>query len=304
MNTRAEMLLFVLFSALVALACGRPQPRSSTPAESAPKGVSVVRSPPIVRAPSGARRGEPRSLLVLLHAYSGDAPDADALFGLHATADEENIVLLAPNGIADRRGNRFWNASPACCDLDRTGVDDLTYLTGLIRDVVRRFEVDPKRIHVLGVSNGGFMALRLACDASELIAGVATYAGSEAQSGPECSPTSPVAVLHMHGTADTVVPYLGGPVAVGGGLVTSSVVMTERWAKRNGCADVPNGSKVMLDLDPDVAGAETSVTSYSSCRENGASELFTIQGSPHVSFAITPAFGRVVWPFLKAHPKR
>jgi pimeloyl-ACP methyl ester carboxylesterase len=81
-------------------------------------------------------------------------------------------------GQQDRRGHRFWSATDACCNLDGLAVDDVAYLRAVIRDVSARHAVDPRRVFIVGHSNGGFMAHRMACEASDLVAAVVSLAGA------------------------------------------------------------------------------------------------------------------------------
>ena len=66
--------------------------------------------------------------------------------------------------------------------------------------------VDPYRIYVAGHSNGGFMSYRLACTHADRIAAIVSLAGATFDTPADCSPTEPVAVLQIHGTADDTCP--------------------------------------------------------------------------------------------------
>ena len=93
------------------------------------------------------------------------------------TCPRLGFLYAFPDGTRDRLGNRFWNASDACCDLFQSGVDDVAYLTAVIDDMSARFHVDAKRIHLVGHSNGGFMSHRYACDRAERVAAFVSLAG-------------------------------------------------------------------------------------------------------------------------------
>ena len=93
-------------------------------------------------------------------------------------AEARGFLYCYPDGTIDRWGNRFWNATDACCDFGNTGVDDAGYLRGVIEEIARRFAVDRKRVYLIGHSNGGFMAYRMACQSADLIAGIASLAGT------------------------------------------------------------------------------------------------------------------------------
>src|SRR4051812_47387816 len=144
-------------------------------------------------------------LVVVLHGYSASGFVQSAYFGMRPTP--AGTFVLAPDGLTDSSGNEYWNADPACCDFDHSGVDDSTYLGDLIADVAHTWPIDPKAIHLIGHSNGGFMSYRMACDHADLIASIVVLAGAAASDASTCTPSEPVAVLHMHGTLDESVPY-------------------------------------------------------------------------------------------------
>ena len=154
---------------------------SSSPAVTPPDPASHVfggsRPVPLVRAPDKYDRTKPVSLVLMLHGYGSDALQTNVLFGLQYIADDENILLVVPEGTVDSTGKHFWAAGNVCCDFEHTGVDDVKYLTDLVKEVKQYYAVDPKRVFAVGVSNGGFMALGLACEAADVFAGVVSSAG-------------------------------------------------------------------------------------------------------------------------------
>ena len=64
----------------------------------------------------------------------------------------------------------------------------VAYLRAIIRDVMARYPVDRRRVFVVGHSNGGFMAYRMACEASDLVTGVVSLAGATWKDPARCRP--------------------------------------------------------------------------------------------------------------------
>ncbi len=95
-----------------------------------------------------------------------------------AAAPQGGFVYATPDGTIDGDGNRFWNATDACCNFDRRTVDDVAYLSSVIADIQGQLAIDPKRIAVVGHSNGGFMSYRMACERSDLVGAVVSLAGA------------------------------------------------------------------------------------------------------------------------------
>jgi polyhydroxybutyrate depolymerase len=277
--------------ALVILWCALrcPPTRAQEPA------VSVL--PVADRAP-----GERRPLLVFLHGLGGSGAEALADPGIRGLAERGRMVLVAPDGNRDREGRRFWNAGPACCNFDGRAVDDLARLETLIDRWRQHPEIDPARVYVLGFSNGGFMAHRLACWMDDRLAAVVSIGG--AGRGPEeaCAAVSSIAVVEVHGDADPVVRYQGGRV-LGDRQVDphpSAPQTIADWAGRLGCRPSAKPKITTLDLDPRLPGAETTIESYSGC-PHGSAELWTVHGGGHR--VITPEMLSQIGTFLTNHPK-
>ena len=260
----------------------------------------------VFRVPAGYDKTKPAPLVLVLHGYSASGNFQNLYFRLGDIADEEGFFIAAPDGTIDSMQKRFWNAIPECCDFEKSGVDDLHYLTGLIAEIRAAYAIDPKRIYVLGHSNGGAMAYRLACDASEQIAAIVSLAGPFFANSTTCAPTTPVAVQHMHGTADDIVPFDGGPVAKvhpnAKATVPSAMAMVTAWAGYDKCA-TPAIDDAALDIDGNVPGAETKVTRFSGCASGSEVILWTMQGSPHVPGNLVADAPRRIYAFMKAHPK-
>ncbi len=93
-------------------------------------------------------------------------------------AEKRGLLYAVPDGTTDTRGDRFWNATAACCNFYGSTVDDSTYLTEVIAAVSARYSVDPARVYLAGHSNGAFMSFRMACEHADLIAAIAVLNGA------------------------------------------------------------------------------------------------------------------------------
>ncbi len=243
----------------------------------------------------------PAPLVVLLHGYGSSGSGLDTYLGFSALADELGFLLINPDGMIDRSRMRYWNATDACCNFFAATTDDSAYIRGLIDAVRAKYSVDDRRIFITGHSNGGFMAYRMVCDHADLVAAIASFAGATFDSPARCNPSEPVSVLQIHGTADATVRFAGGanfPHAYPG-----AVASVEIWNRYNGCANTADASAPNLDLVATLAGAETTVTRYTSgCSPGGSGELWTIAAAGHVP-SLETSYARRVIEFLYAHPK-
>jgi polyhydroxybutyrate depolymerase len=257
--------------------------------------------PVTLHVPPGYSAGVAAPLVILLHGYSASGAVQDLYFGLTAVSDARGFLYAHPDGLVDADGKRYWNASDACCDFAKTNVDDSTYISTLIKQVQARYTVDPKRIFLIGHSNGGFMSYRMACDHSDQIAAIASLAGAATADLASCKPTSPVSVLQIHGTEDQTIAYDGGQIA--GRAYPSAKTSVTTWASLDGCSTTPDNSSAPLDLEAKLAGNETTVVKYAAgCKPGGHAELWTIAGGAHIP-SLTKSFTTSVVDFLYAHPK-
>ncbi len=254
--------------------------------------------------PNGYSDAKPAPLLILLHGYSGSGFIEDLYLNLRASAEKYGLLYAHPDGKVDSRGYKYWNATNACCDFDKSNVDDSKYLSDLVIEIETRYKVDPKRVYFVGHSNGAFMSYRMACDHADIVAGVMTLAGATWLDTNKCKPSAPVAILHVHGTADSTILYGGGSsVLSAGGVYPGAVVTTNTWATYNGCAPTVDTSAAPLDLEASIPGAETTVSKLASgCKANGQVELWAIQGGSHIP-GFTTAFDPTMIEWLLAHPK-
>lgn len=223
-------------------------------------------------------------MVLVLHGYGVQGALQDAFLGVSARATQLGFVAVVPEGTQDPAGNQFWNAVPACCDFAKSGVDDLGYLVGLVDEAVAQLRVDPQRVYVVGHSNGGFMAQRLACERPDKFTGFASIAGSTTADPAACKPASPVAALIIHGTQDATVSYAGSAGGGGGPLKLAYPGAEEiawRWRSLNGCAATAAVGGA-VDHDSKVDGPETQPTAWTDCKKGSRVDLWTMKDSSHI----------------------
>jgi polyhydroxybutyrate depolymerase len=239
-------------------------------------------------------------LLVVLHGYTGNGPGTIDYFGIEAEAEKRGFLYMGPNGTKDAAGNQFWNASSACCDFAKTAVDDSAYLSKLIDDVQAEWNVDRKRVFLIGHSNGGFMAYRMACEHRVQIAAIASLAGAMPDDAANCPGGEEVSVLQIHGTADETISFEGGSLL--GNLYPSAQTSVLDWVASNKCNPAPVTTAQRLDLVTDLAGTDTTQVAYGSC--NNATEVgfWKITDGVHTP-QLSASFAPEVMQFFNKHPK-
>jgi polyhydroxybutyrate depolymerase len=235
-----------------------------------------------VYRPPGVTGGGTVPLVLALHGSGGTGLGMDPLTGgtLSAEAGRRGWLLVCPDGIA-----KGWNDGrlPAGArDRAKAGVDDVGFLSALIDRMVTDENADPSRVYVAGISNGGFMALRLALERSERIAAVAAVAAGVPRVLAERRPARPVSVLLVNGTEDRRIPYRGGWMQTLGGSrgeVLSAPEGARWWAERNGCVGPPK-LRELPDRDPGDATRVTLET-HAPCGSGTEVALYRVDGGGH-----------------------
>jgi polyhydroxybutyrate depolymerase len=157
----------------------------------------------IVHVPPGYDSSTPTPLVLNLHGFSSNATQQAFFSDMNSTADSEGFVVVYPEGYANS-----WNAGLCCGDALAEDIDDVGFLTSVVADVSTMLCVDASRVYSSGMSNGGYMSYRLACEAPDVFAAVAPVAGALGYS--PCTPSSPIPLIAYHGTADSYVDYSYG----------------------------------------------------------------------------------------------
>jgi len=181
-----------------------------------------------VHVPARYDPAEPAPLLVALHGGGMDRMGDDGFDSLARESDFHGFIAVYPDGwTAPGKGQRAsWNAGNCCGDARARNVNDVGFVQQVVTHVFRQVSIDRERIYAAGVSDGGMMAYRLACDLPHLFRGIASVGGAD-DTAARCAGDKPVSVLHFHARNDPRVPF------------ASARATTARWAELNGCSDKP-----------------------------------------------------------------
>ncbi|GIE28057.1 hydrolase [Actinoplanes italicus] len=281
------------------LACGAagdPGPAPTTPAAwpSTGTGTAEVGGRQVtVHVPDSYDPARPAPLVVLLHGYSSDAAEQESYLRFTPESDRRGFVYAYPDGTVDDRGNRFWNATDACCAFSGARPDDSAYLSDLITALRDTYKID--RVYLIGHSNGGFMAFRMACDHAGQVTAIASLNGATWNDDTQCRPSEPVGVLAIHSTDDDTIAFAGG--TNGGHTYPSAAGTIARWRDHNRCTGA-GSDEPALDVVADVPAAETSVRTYA-CADGSAVRSWTVNGGSHIP-GVGPGFAPAVIDFLLA----
>jgi polyhydroxybutyrate depolymerase len=161
----------------------------------------------------------------------------------------------------------------------------VTFLNAVVDQLIAAGVADPKRVYIGGLSNGGFMAMRMACEAPQRFAAfVALTASAPLTAATTCRPDRPLPVLLINGTDDGLVKFPAQAAAIQGYFGT--VELAAFWGERNGCTAFVDAA--LPDVDPNDKST-IFARRYTGCRANGDVELLTVRGGGHQ----TPSRGKV-----------
>ena len=187
-------------------------------------------------------------LVLVLHGAFSTADDIEKWSGFSELADREGFVVAYPNGIGLLGFLQHWNAGHCCGRAAADNVDDVGFLNYVIGDISDKLRIDPKRLYVVGHSNGGMLAYHYAAEASARVAGIGVVAGAIGSSnGPQdplrrIEPAGPpVPLIAIHGRDDEHVPFEGGVGRRSGKRrYVSAFESAASWARHCGCEPTPN----------------------------------------------------------------
>lgn len=280
--------LLVLLLALLVVAPNATAQSNNCPADGAGPGdtqftvVSGGRERIVnLHVPTSYKPGSPAPLVMLFHGLGSNATDITRATGMREKSDAAGFILAAPEGV------KFsWNAGECCGGAMEDGVDDVAFVRDMVKALSESYCVDARRIYSTGFSNGGFLSLRLACEAADLVAAVAPVGG--ALGIATCKPSRAVPVLIIHGKADArVVP-------------ARAEAAQKRWAGLNGCKE-----EAKPTLDRGTAHCAT----HPGCRDGAEVSACWVDHMAHSWPGIGPGPHDLVatdalWDFFKAHPRQ
>lgn len=292
MKRRSTTFAVATLALLLTAAC-KDEPQPTPPVHDPVRTIGGDRSATLT-LPTEYEPGTPIPLVLVLHGFTSNAGWTDGYFGISARIDADEIAVILPNGTRNPEDQSFWNATDYCCNFHGSEVDDVAYLNSLVAEASEHMAVDG--VYLIGLSNGGFMSYRMACESMPGLRAIAAVAGTSFSDAARCEGAEPISVLHIHGTGDEVIRYDGGARRGGGAAYPGAVETVGRWAARAGCEMGAADALPAIDLVALLESDETSVTRYETgCANDIAVELWTIEDGPHVPGFDSADFGaRVV----------
>jgi polyhydroxybutyrate depolymerase len=250
----------------------------------------------------------PLPLVIGLHGGRSDPDRFAKTTEFNALANQERFMVAYPTGV-----NRHWNDGRDGTTLSTE--NDVAFISAMIDDIQKKQKIDRRRIYATGISNGGFMSQRLACELSHKIAAVASVASTIAPAvASRCQPKRSVPILMINSPVDTFIPWQGGKMTKSkSGTILSVPDMVNFWRMNNRCSKqaiaqpLPSNTTI-----PD--GTAVTITRYRGAQSSSDVLFVKIDGGGHTwpQGAQQPAWlvgkttqnlnaTRFIWDFLRGH---
>ena len=201
-----------------------------------------------------------------LHGYTQNMTQQMNYSKMNSVADTAGFIVVYPNGAGSYNS---WNIGVS----ESPNINDVGFINALIDTLSKHYSIDTTRIYCCGLSMGGLMSNRLACELSNRIAAIASVAGTMAQSiANTCSPNHSMPVLLMHGTADPILPYNGKSERL------AVDTLLAKWANFNLCSQSDTITVPNLDT---LDGCTVQKINYTYCSDSADVILYKVINGGH-----------------------
>lgn len=228
----------------------------------------------------------PVPLVLNFHGLGSNAAQQEFISSIVPVSDRAGFIVAHPEGL-----NNSFNGG-ICCS-GENGPDDVGFARAIVAAIAAEGAVNPRRIYVTGLSNGGAMTQRLACDAADLFAAASPMAFPLPYTDfTGCRPSRAIPVLTVMGLTDVLVTYENGPFA-------TAPATFAYWREIDGCTgDAPDRTETV---------GQSRCETYTSCADGAQVGLCSVTANAfggttfdgHILY-LNPDFNlaEVAWAFL------
>lgn len=170
-------------------------------------------------------------VLLALHGRYGNPKNMAKMTNFNPLADEHDFLIVYPKGF-----RRSWNDGRGEGPAAENDIDDVKFMKGIVGFLKANYPINENKLFVSGMSNGGFMTMRLACEMSETFKAFISVTGS-LSTDFDCNPSTPINLMLIAGTDDELVPYNGGEVASSESFSIGFKDLLNNWSEINNCTN-------------------------------------------------------------------
>lgn len=216
------------------------------------------------------------SMLIALHGGQGNGPKLEEQTHLGKDTVKKNILLVYPSSMNEKPWNDGRSTS-------KNSVDDVRFITAIVEQLKKEYSILSSKVGVVGISSGGMMTLRLACDASSTFNSFGVFSASMPEDYfNHCRPNAEIHIYFVHSPVDPLMPYNGGRIksskAMGsGGKVISLQKTLEFWLNKNQCTMDPKAERIIDGKD-----RRTRVRYNAAKCKKGSVQNYVVEGGGHI----------------------
>lgn len=222
----------ILHSVIHSSGCGKAVSQPNGSSRNAALLSSGLKRSYRLHIPATYTAENPQPLVLNFHGHGSTDTIQESSTDMSKLADQQDFIVVYPQGTVGLDQRTGWNTGPRTYPQ----VNDILFTNDLITHLEEALCINPDRIYATGFSNGGGMTNVLACKLSDRIAAFAIVSGAVHPMAGGCDPIRPVAILDIHGTNDSVVPYHGNPANDKEPPIPQWL---DSWAKLDGCSSNP-----------------------------------------------------------------
>ncbi len=266
----------------------------------------------LIHVPASYDKSQATPLVLFFHGGGGNMNHSARAYGLKEKSDKEGFIVAFTNGDSRLPKDKFatWNAGNCCGYARDSKLDDVGYTKAVLKDIESKFAIDTTRVFATGMSNGGMMAYRLACEMADTFRAVASVTGTDGTLS--CTPTRPISVLHIHAKNDDHVLFDGGagqeafkdPEKVADFVSVPETIA--RWVKRDGLNETPKRVLEVAGAYCDLYTGTSNTSQVKLCVTDTGSHSWpgTRQAALREKEAPSRAIiaNDVIWDFFKNQP--
>jgi len=223
----------------------------------------------LIHIPESYNPEQPTPLVISIHGFVQWPAHQQSMTGWNELADEFGFLAVYPKGTGFplRWNTRPSEENPGAMD------EELQFFSDLIDHLSNSYNIDPSRIYVNGMSNGGGMSDLLACEFSDRIAAIGGVAGAYVYPREGCHSSRPMPVIAFHGVDDQIVIYEGGASSRDEQFIFPGVAAwAAGWAKNNLCSTPPEISEITHEITRRY---------YTGCEADAEVILYSIKDAGH-----------------------
>ncbi len=220
------------------------------------------------------------ALVLVLHGGGGTGEHTEEELTktrFNTLSEQHGFIVVYPDGLEKRWNDGRTENNPI------PDVDDVGFLRSLIDALTDEFFIDPEHVFVTGISNGGQMSYRLACEATHQITAIAPVVSAlHVDLYQQCLPSEPIPVFLIAGTDDPLVPFEGGKITIfqqSYGTVVSMNDTVSYWTTHNNCSTMP--VKTYLSDEDPTDGCRVVSYYYGNGTDGTAVLYYIIKGGGH-----------------------